>query len=204
MPEVPIIPATADLVARIMDVIRASGLLSVHYTGSADEGLLRALLSHQPKLEVSVIDMPDRWGTGYAFHYDEREFGNNLPRERPDWLKGVPFYQEGSPEHEVGMYDWPWSSRRQFFKIVAFTGRRPPPLVILFGRSKSVETGEEYVCEDSVCRKQRKFEELIINHPAYTWEEKDGLRIGRWKSGTISAHDKRRIELAKRATDIPI
>jgi|GEM_PF-4229896 len=65
----------AESVALILDIIRCSGFRTVHYTGRADENLLRGLLGVQPSLEVSVMDMPDRWGTGYAFHYDESEFG---------------------------------------------------------------------------------------------------------------------------------
>ena len=84
----------ADLVREIVEIIRSSGLRTVHYPGGADEGLLRAIIGHRPPLEVSVMDMPDRWGTGYAFFYEEREVGNCLPRELPDWLEGIPFYQE--------------------------------------------------------------------------------------------------------------
>ena len=175
-----------ELVARIMEIILSSGLRSVHYTGSADEGLLRAMIAHKPLLKVSVMDMPDRWGTGYAFWYDEREFGNCLPRERPDWLDGVPFYQEGAPDHEVGIRDCPWDSARQFWKIVAFTGRRPPLIVIHFGKADTVDA---YVCEDGESRLSEPVEKRMIDHPSYTWEEHNGLRIGRWKSGVVPAYE---------------
>ncbi len=46
--------------AHILEAIASSGHRTLHYTGAADEGLLRALLAFDPKLELSVMDMPDR------------------------------------------------------------------------------------------------------------------------------------------------
>jgi hypothetical protein len=126
------VPAlSAETISQILAAITSSGLRTVHYTGAANEGLLRALVAHEPKLEVSVMDMPDRWGTGYAFWYDEAEFGNCLPRDRPAWLESIPFYQEGASDHEIGIRDWPWDSADQLEQIVAFTGRKPPTLWFL-------------------------------------------------------------------------
>ncbi len=191
MPEVSICPASADLVARIMHVICASGLRSVHYTGAADEGLLRALLSHQLKLEISVMDMPDHWGTGYAFWYDEVEFGNCLPRERPEWLEEVPFYQEGSPDHEIGIFDWPWGSSDQLERIVDFDSRRPPEVLILFGFADQNFVGVEGLSEDGRWERHSIIRPMPYRHPSYDWEIENGLIIGRWKEGTISAYDRR-------------
>ena len=127
------LPAQEDLsaenVALILDIIRGSEYRTVHYTGRADENVLRGLVGGKPPLEVSVMDMPDRWGTGYAFHYDEREFGNNLPIDRPDWLEGILFYQEGASDHEIAIRDWPWDSSDQMDRIIRFSTRRPPPKI---------------------------------------------------------------------------
>ena len=184
----------AESVALILDIIRGSGFRAVHYTGRADENLLRGLLGAQPSLEVSVMDMPDRWGTGYAFHYDESEFGNNLPRDRPDWLEGIPFYQEGASEHEIGIYDWPWCSSHQFQRMTAFTGRQPPRMVILFGNARIVEAGEAWMqVEDSVWGKRRQYKPIRIRQPSYLWQTIDAIRIGRWKDGVISAYERRQL-----------
>lgn len=183
-----------DKVSLILDIIRGSGYPTVHYTGRADENLLRGLLGMQPALEVSVMDMPDRWGTGYAFHYDEREFGKNLPRERPDWLEGIPFYQEGAPAHEIGIYDWPWYSSHQFQGMTAFTGRQPPRMVILFGNARLVEAGEAYVeIEKNHYGKRQQYKPIRIRQPSYRWQTVDAIRIGRWKDGVISAYERRQL-----------
>ena len=173
-----------------MKIILSSGLRSVHYTGVADEGLLRAVIDQRPLLEVSVMDMPNRWGSGTRFFWDEFESCGMEYPEAPDWQEGVPFYQEGAPDHEVGIRDWPWDSAKQFWKIVGFRGRRPPLLVIHFGRADTVKVEDAYVCEDGECRLKEQFEKRRIDHPSYTWEEYDGLRIGRWQVGAASAYDK--------------
>ena len=179
------LPAQEDLsaenVALILDIIRDSEYRTVHYTGRADESLLRALLSHQPKLEVSVMDMPDRWGTGYAFHYDEREFGNNLPRERPDWLEGILFYQEGAPDHEIGIRDWPWSSSNQIDRIVRFSTRRPPPkLWILFGFADMTEVGYEGIGKNGEWERGSMLRPAPFRHLSYQWERLGEIWVGNW------------------------
>lgn len=181
------------LIAQIMEIVLASPFRTVHYAGGADEGLLRALLADRERLEVTVMDMPDRWETGYAFWYDEREFGGRLPRERPEWLEGVPFYQEGAEDHEIALRDCPWSWQTQFDDIVAFDGRRPPGLVLLFKGAGLVKTGEERIREDGELKLKTRdvHEPLIITHPAYDWETLGDLRVGRWKAGVKSAHEKR-------------
>ena len=179
-----------ELVARIMEIILSSGLRSVHYTGGADEGLLRALIAQRPLLEVSAMDIPNRWGSVTRLYWDEYEgCGLEYP-ERPDWQEDVPFYGEGAPAHEVGIQDWPWYHPEQFWEIVAFKVRRPPLLVIHFGRADTVVVEEAFYWEDGERRLRQQIEKCMIDHPSYTWEEHDGLRIGRWKKGVVSAYDK--------------
>jgi hypothetical protein len=179
-----------QLVERIMEIILTSGFCSVHYTGGADEGLLRALAAKRAELEVSVMDMPDRWGTGYAFWYEEREFGNCLPRERPGWLEGIPFYQEGAPDHEIGLRDWPWDSSDQLERIVSFTGRPPPKLLILFGYADLNTVGIEGIFESGEWERREILRPMPFRHPAYEWDDSDHLWIGRWKAGVTSAYEK--------------
>lgn len=199
------LPTQEDLsdenVALILDLIRGSGYRTVHYTGRADENLQQGLVGMQPALEVSVMDMPDRWGTGYAFHYDEREFGNNLPRDRPDWLEGILFYQEGAPAHEIGIYDWPWYSSHQFQGMTACTGRQPPRMVILFGNARLAAAGEAWMeVEDRVWGKRQQYKPIRIRQPSYGWQTVNVIRIGRWKDGVISAYERR--QLAKKRKSI--
>jgi hypothetical protein len=189
------------LIAQIMEIILASPFRTVHYTGGADEGLLRALLADRKRLEVTVMDMLDRWSSGWSFFWEE---GMGEPPDRPEWLEGVPFYQEGASDHEIALRDWPWESLDQFDRIVAFTGCRPPKLVLLFGRAGRVETGKERIHEDGELKLKTRdvHEPLIITHPAYDWETLGELRVGRWKAGVKSAHENRETRRARKvATD---
>jgi hypothetical protein len=189
------------LIAQIMEIILASPFRTVHYTGGADEGLLRALLADRKRLEVTVMDMLDRWSSGWSFFWEE---GMGEPPDRPEWLEGVPFYQEGASDHEIALRDWPWESLDQFDRIVAFTGCRPPKLVLLFGRAGRVETGKERIHEDGELKLKTRdvHEPLIITHPAYDWETLGVLRVGRWKAGVKSAHENRETRRARKvATD---
>jgi hypothetical protein len=185
------------LIAQIMEIILASPFRTVHYTGGADEGLLRALLADRKRLEVTVMDMLDRWSSGWSFFWEE---GMGEPPDRPEWLEGVPFYQEGASDHEIALRDWPWESLDQFDRIVAFTGCRPPKLVLLFGRAGRVETGKERIHEDGELKLKTRdvHEPLIITHPAYDWETLGELRVGRWKAGVKSAHENRETRRARK------
>ena len=148
-------PLPSTLIAQIMETVLASPFRAVHYIGGADEGLLRSLLAYRGRLEVTVMDMPDRWGTGACFWWEE---GSPEPPSRPDWLEGIPFYQEGAADHDILLRDWAWDYEGQLAAMVAFTGRRPPKLTLLFGQA-----------------------ELYAEHPEYAWETKGELRIGRSK-----------------------
>ena len=189
----------ADTISHILAAIASSGLRTVHYTGAADEGLLRALVAHEPTLELSVMDILDRWGTGYAFWYDEREFRNCLPRDRPDWLEGISFYQEGAPDHEIAIRDWPWDSSDQLEKIIAFTGRKPPKLLIftalaLMNVCSVSGMFESHWAEREVLRP------MPFQHPKYDWEQIGDLWLGRWKEGEVSAYERRQMIKAKKAS----
>lgn len=186
-------PHSAEVVELIICVIRSSGLHSVHYTGAADEGLLRALLAHEPKLELSVMDMPDRWETGFAFFWDERDFGNNLATDRPEWLEGIPFYQEGAPDHEIAIRDWPWDSSDQLRKIVRFTGRKPPALLILIGDALTYEEDvRAWIPDREEWGTQTIQHPCNFQHSSYDWEQVEELWIGRWKTGKVSYHERRK------------
>jgi hypothetical protein len=175
------------LIAQIMEIVLALPFRTVHYTGWADEGLLRALLAYRERLEVTVMDMPDRWSLGRSFFWEE---GMGEPPDRPEWLEGVPFYQEGASDHEIALRDCPWDSLDQFDRIVAFTGCRPPKLVLLFGRADQVKTGEERIWEDGELKLKTMdlFEPLTNTHPGYDWETLGDLRVGRWKESLMCAH----------------
>ena len=171
------------LIAQIMEIILASPYRTVHYTGGADEGLLRALLAQRERLELSVMDMPNRWGGATRFFWDEFESCGMEYPEVPEWQEGIPFYQEGAPDHDIGLRDWPWDSPRQLGRIVRFSGRRPPRLLVLFGRAESVKTGEERIFEDGELKLRTRdvFETLTSTHPAYSWQTVGGVRVGRWR-----------------------
>jgi len=187
-------PIPQVLIDRIMEILLASPYRTVHYVGQADEGLLRALLADRERLKVTVMDMPDRWKTGYAFCYDEDEFGKHLPRERPDWLEGVPFHQEGAPDHDILIQDWPWDSYDQLENTVAFEGRRPPKWLLLFGFADRNIVGVEGVSENGRWEREEILRPAPIHHPAYVWENSGGLHVGRWKPEVVSVYEKRQQE----------
>lgn len=72
-------------------------------------------------VNVSIMDMPDRWGTGFAFFYDEAEFPGIQCPQHPDWLEGITSYQEGAPDcPDVWGQDWPWDRPHQMARIAIF------------------------------------------------------------------------------------
>lgn len=168
-----------------MEIVLASQLRTVHYSGGADEGLLRVLLEHHARLEVSVMDIPDRWGGGRNYFWEK---GMPEPPDKPDWLKAVPMYQEGAPYHDILLQDWAWSSTDEFQRIVAFTGNKPPQMVILFGSACLVEVGLERAWEHNELKikKHPIYQEIVMSHPAYTWTTHEGLQVGRWQPSLVS------------------
>lgn len=178
--EITVPPHSPTVVELILSCIASSGYRTVHYTGAADEGLLRSLISHQPKLEVSVMDMPDRWGTGYAFWHDEHQFPNCLPRERPDWLECIPFYQEGAADHEIAIRDWPWDFSDQLDRIVRFTGRKAPSMLIILGLADLCKVGYEGTDENGEWERGSMLRAAPFRHPSYLWEQHGEVWLGKW------------------------
>lgn len=183
MPKDLIPPHPAELVSQITSVIRASGLRTVHYTGHADEGLLRELLAIEPEISLSVMDMPDRWKTGFAFFWEERDFPSTPCPELPDWLEEVRFYQEGASDHEIAIRDWPWDSPDQLDRIVRFIGRPPPKLLIIFGEAETYGAGLEWVVSESEAKQVPVHKPADFRHPSYQWEKLGEIWIGRWIPG---------------------
>jgi len=190
MTEIPALsPAERE---QLLALIAESGYRRVHYTGSAEVGLLRALLAVDPPLEVSVMDMDDRWERGFAYFWEEDEFPGIPCPEKPEWLGGVSFYQEGAPDHEIGLRYWPWDSCDQLERIVAFTGRKASTLLILFGDADKNFVGVSGIFEDGGEWETRyKLCPAPFRHPSYDWETPGGLKIGRWKHGIESAFERR-------------
>lgn len=187
--EIPDLPE--DTISRILTAISISSLRTVHYTGAADEGLLRALLAHQPKLELSAMDMLNRWSSATRFFWDEYEsLGMEYP-ECPDWLEGIPFYQEGTPDHEIGIRDWPWDSSDQLKKMIAFTGRRPPKLLILTGLALMNTVSVTGAFEGSNYATREILRPMPFQHPKYDWQQIADIWIGTWKDGEVSAYERR-------------
>lgn len=176
MPDLPPLLAP-ELIMGIMEILNPSPYRTVHYTGAADEGLLQALLAETGRFGVRVMDMPDRWGSGLRFFWEEFESSGSECPEKPGWLNDVPFYQEGAPDHDICLYDWDLESRT-FGQFVSFTGRRPPRIAILFGRA-----------------------DMQIRHRSYSWETRGPLRIGRWREGIASAwdHEQARREMIRKS-----
>lgn len=86
-----------DRLAAVQRFLADHQIRSAHYYGEADPALLY-LLAHIEGLTLSVMDLPDRFGSGVRFFADEFDpvpF-DRLPA-RPKWLEGVPFYHEGFP-----------------------------------------------------------------------------------------------------------
>ena len=180
-------PTQQDLppedVAALLQVVRESGFQSVHYTGRADEGLLRGLLGMRPALKVTVMDIPDRWKTGSAFWDDDEELEDIPCRRRPDWLEGVPFYQEGAPAHDVSVRDWPWDSNDQLKRIVEFSARRRPRLIILFGDAEFHQNPREALAYGQERKSRDTLHPASFRHPAYDWQHREPFWIGRWNDG---------------------
>ena len=171
---------SAENVTLILEVIRDSGYLTVHYTGRADENLLRGLLGMQPALEVSGMDMPDRWKSGSRYFWDEREACGSEYPECPDWLEGILFYQEGASEHEIAIRDWPWHSSDQMDRIIRSNPRRPPPkLWILFGFADMTEVGFAGIGESGEWERGSMLGAAPFRHKSYDWKRLGEIWVGR-------------------------
>ena len=82
-------------IAAIISKIDELNLTNVYYIGNTDKGLVEALSKRLGKSKVSVLDMTGRWP---HIILDEDEFPEGTEEAaRPDWMKGITAYFEGSP-----------------------------------------------------------------------------------------------------------
>jgi hypothetical protein len=88
-------PLPIEQIAAIISKIKELNLESAYYAGNTDKGLVEALSKQLGKEKVSVLDMTGRWP---VIILDENEFPPGYEEDnRPDWMKGVKAYFEGSP-----------------------------------------------------------------------------------------------------------
>jgi hypothetical protein len=88
-------PLPDEKIAAIISKIKEMNLQSAYYAGNTDKGLVEALSKQLGKEKVSVLDMTGRWP---VIILDEDEFPPGYEEDnRPDWMKGVTAYFEGSP-----------------------------------------------------------------------------------------------------------
>lgn len=144
-PPIPDLPA--DVVSAILAYTRELGVSAAHYVGNADRALIEGLVGILGNDGVSIMDIPDRWKTGFAFWWDERDFPNTPCPECPDWLEDVVCYQEGGPNPPYLLIrDTPWNHRLQLRRIIAFHGRkeRHIPGIALIGEARRVSLPNNY------------------------------------------------------------
>jgi hypothetical protein len=145
MDPIPDLPAV--VVSSILAFARELGVGSAHYIGNADRALIEGLSGILGKDAVSIMDMADRWKTGFAFFWDEREFPDTPCPERPEWLEGISSYQEGAPDPPYLLVrDTPWDHRLQLRRIIAHHERkdRHIPGVAMIGEARQVSIPRGY------------------------------------------------------------
>ena len=144
-PPIPDLPA--DVVSAILAYTRELGVSAAHYIGNADRALIQGLVGILGKDGVSIMDVPDRWKTGFAFWWYGREFPITPCPERPDWLEDLACFQEGGPNPPYLLIrDTPWDHRLQLRRIIAFHGRRLRhiPGVAMIGEARRVSLPKNY------------------------------------------------------------
>lgn len=137
----------ADVVSSILTFARKLEVSSAHYIGNADRSLIKGLSEILGNDAVSIIDIPDRWKTGFAFFWDEHEFPNTPCPECPNWLKGITSYQEGGPNLSyLLIQDTPWNHRLQLRNIVEHKKKKnlSIPGIVLIGEAREVSIPEDY------------------------------------------------------------
>jgi hypothetical protein len=143
----PIPDLPAAQVAAILAFARERGCRTAHYVGNADRALIEGLSALMGKDGVSIMDMPDRWKTGFAFWWDEREFPDTPCPERPDWLEGISSYQEGAPDcPDLFIHESEWSRPNQLARILVFRRRKHGliPNLALLGSAKETRRLNSY------------------------------------------------------------
>lgn len=149
-PSIPDLPS--EQVSAILAFVREHGIRSAHYVGHADRGLIEGLSGILGKEAVSIMDVADRWKTGFAFWWEERDFPNTPCPERPEWLEGVSCYQEGGPKPPYLLIrDVPWEHRLQLRRIIAHHGRRDChiPGIVMIGAARQVSLPSNYEIHSS-------------------------------------------------------
>ena len=138
----------AEMVSAILGFARERQIRTAHYVGNADRGLIEGFTVLLGRDGISVTDIPDRWRTGFAFWWDEREFPGTPCPERPAWLEDISCYQEGMPdESDLIVWETPWDRASQFLRILAFrrkAGWQPSPNVALLGEARKIRLPEVY------------------------------------------------------------
>ncbi len=137
----------ADVVSEILTFARELGVSSAHYMGNADRALIEGLVDILGKEGVSIMDMPNRWGGGTRYFWDEFESAGMDCPERREWLEDVVSYQEGGPDPPYLLIrDTPWDHRLQLRRIIAFHQRKNLhiPGVAMIGEARQVCLPESY------------------------------------------------------------
>lgn len=143
----PIPDLPAEVVSAVLAFARGCGCQSAHYIGNADRALIEGLAGIMGKDRVSIMDIPDRWKTGFAYFWDEDEFPGTPCPERPDWLEDIACYQEGAPDPPYLLIrDTPWDHRLQLRRIIAHHARkkRHIPGVAMIGGAREVSLPRGY------------------------------------------------------------
>jgi hypothetical protein len=148
--------AKAEFLALLEKLLGSGVVTSAHYVGYAHESILRLLQRHLGT-GFSVMDMPDRFHTGAAFFWEE---DYPYPHERPNWLEGVKFYQEGCPRADLFIRDVPWGSADPLSAIINL---HPPTYVLLADEAIAAAT-----------------------HPAYTWTVLPACALGKLRRDDFS------------------
>jgi hypothetical protein len=144
-PSIPDLPS--EQISAILAFVREHDIRSAHYVGNADRGLIEGLSGMLGKDAVSIMDVADRWRTGFAFWWDERDFPNTPCPEPPEWLEGISSYQEGGPNPPYLLIrDTPWDHRLQLRRIIAHHERRDRhiPGVAMIGEAREVSLPRHY------------------------------------------------------------
>jgi hypothetical protein len=92
------------LVNLVLEFARQHRLLSAHYWGYADRGLIESL-KIEPAFEFGVSDEYERWLSGLNFWGGD---GIDISAEEyrtPAWLEGVRMFQEGMHDTHFLIYD---------------------------------------------------------------------------------------------------
>jgi hypothetical protein len=160
---------TAAQLLTILSLVRESGHTKVHYVGHADKSVILGLAAALGTTNVSIMDMHDRWGREAVFFWDEEDYGGLKPPSTPDWLEGIRCYFEGTPDHEVFLYDHYWTELDDFLRVPENWVKEPPKLIVLFGDEFATQLNH-----------QSEFKKFCLKHPLYKWRSHEGVIVGKF------------------------